>query len=95
MIKIDELINSNTPYSTTRWAFVVCVKAAIVLAIATLISYVVLTVLGKDCNGLLGGSSILIGVIVGIPTGAKALQGFENKSTDEINDKKEIIEPEK
>jgi len=89
MIFLKELIDNNTPYSTTRWAFIVCVRAGIVLAFLTLIMAIVLLILGKSVDGLLGGSVALIGVILGIPTTAKALQGFETNRKQEENDNKE------
>jgi len=83
IISTKDLIDSKTSYSTTRWGFVVCVKAAIAMAVVTLLAWIVLTYLGKPTEGLLGGAAALIGVIIGIATTGKALQGFETRSHDD------------
>lgn len=95
MITTKDLISDNTPYSTTRWAFVVCIRSGIFLAIGSLITTIVLSILGKNTDGLIGGAVALIGVIMGVPTTAKALQGFETKHdeirTEEYDNEKEDI----
>lgn len=91
MITTEELIDVKNNLSTTRWAFVICVKSAIILAYLTIISYLVFTFLNKNCEGLLGGCATIIGVIVGIPATIKGLQGFEptNRNIETSNNKTE------
>lgn len=89
MINIKDLIDNKTSYSTTRWAFVVCVRTVVIIAFITIITWIILSILGKPTEGLFGGSATLCGVIIGIISTTKALQGFESKKDKPIEDNKE------
>ena len=95
MINIKDLIDNKTSYSTTRWAFVVCVRTVVIIAFITIITWIILSILGKPTEGLFGGSATLCGVIIGIVSTTKALQGFETKHDGNIiEDNKENKEEE-
>lgn len=84
MINIKDLIDDKTTYSTTRWAFVVAMRFAIIMSILSFVTFVVFRVLKIDTEGLFSGVSTVLGIVVGLATTAKALQGFENgKEKDE------------
>ena len=79
MIKTENLIDDKTSYSTTRWAFVVAMKFAIGIAVASFVAFIVFRILKIDTEGLFSGVATVSGVVVGLATTAKALQGFEVK----------------
>ncbi len=75
-----DLADDNTPYSTTRWSFVTCTKVAIFLAIASVAAFVTMKILNIDIDeDFLTAVGVLIGIVLGIPTVAKSLQGFEKR----------------
>lgn len=83
MITIREIADDNTSISSTRWAFASVVKFDIVVIAVTIIAYIVAHFVGKpfDTN-LISGVAVLLGVLTGIITTSKALQGFETKGND-------------
>ena len=93
MISTKDLADDKTSYSTTRWAFVVAMKFAIAMAFLSLVAFIVFRVLGIDTDGLFSGVSTVLGIVVGLATTAKALQGFENGTeSSKINAKIEVSE---
>lgn len=88
-----ELCDDNTPYSTTRWSFVTCTKVAIFLVIASVAAFVAMKILNIDIDeDFLTAVGVLIGIILGIPTVAKSLQGFERRDEPKV-EKKDESEP--
>lgn len=90
MISLKDLIDDKTPYSTTRWAFVVILRFAIIMIILAYVTFITFRILGIDTDGLVSGVSSMLGIVVGLATTAKALQGFETK-----RDHKQELELEK
>lgn len=78
MTKITkELIDESSKLSSSRWSLVTCIQWAIVIAIISILSYVVCALIGKLLDsGFLGGCGVIIGLIIGIPTAGKATQSF-------------------
>lgn len=90
MMKIKDLIDSENSYSVTRWALVVAIRTSVILAISSVIAYLVLKFLGKDVDAnFIGEVGKLIAIIIGILSFLKGAQGFEpykspkNKITEE------------
>ena len=88
MINTKDLIDNNTSYSTTRWAFVVAMRFAIIMSILSFAAFITFRVLKIDTEGLFSGVSTVLGIVVGLATTAKALQGFENKPNEQQDDSK-------
>lgn len=87
MIDTKDLIDGKTSYSTTRWVFVVAMRFAIIMTLLSFITFVVFRILKIDTEGLFSGVSTVLGIVVGLATTAKALQGFEKNSDNESNSK--------
>lgn len=83
MVTIREIADDKTTISSTRWAFASVVKFDIIVIAVTIIAYLVGHFVGKpfDTN-LISGVALLLGVLTGIITTSKALQGFETKGND-------------
>ena len=83
MISIRELVDDKSSISSTRWAFVVTILFDIIVISITIIAYIIAHFIGKpfDSN-LISGVAILLGVLTGIVTTSKSLQGFETKGND-------------
>ena len=93
-MKTKDLIDDKTSYSTTRWAFVVAMRFAIIMISLSFIAFVTFKIVGIETEGLFSGVSTVLGIVVGLATTAKALQGFEttdnNNIIDENNNDNEI-----
>jgi len=77
-ISLREIADDNSSISSTRWAFASVVKFDIIVILMILVSYIVAHFLGKDfSNDLISGAAVLLGILTGIVTTSKALQGFE------------------
>lgn len=89
MISIRELTDDKSSISSTRWAFVTTIIFDIVIIAISVISYIVAHFIGKpfDSN-LISGVALLLGVLTGIVTTSKSLQGFETKPNKEVNEAK-------
>ena len=88
MVSIKEIADDKSSISSTRWAFAVTILFDIIIISITVISYIVAHFIGKpfDSN-LINGVALLLGVLTGIVTTSKSLQGFETKSNDkEVKD---------
>ena len=88
MISIRELADDKSSLSSTRWAFVTTIIFDIVIIAISVVSYIVAHFISKpfDSN-LISGVALLLGVLTGIVTTSKSLQGFETKSNDkEVNE---------
>lgn len=88
MVSIRELADDKSSLSSTRWAFVTTIVFDIIIISISVISYIVAHFIGKpfDSN-LMSGVAVLLGVLTGIVTTSKSLQGFETKSNDkEVNE---------
>lgn len=88
MVSIKELADDKSSLSSTRWAFVTTIVFDIIIISISVISYIVAHFIGKpfDSN-LMSGVAVLLGVLTGIVTTSKSLQGFETKFNDkEVNE---------
>lgn len=84
MISLREIADNDTHISSTRWAFSVIILFDIIVIAITVISYIIAHFIGKpfDTN-LFNGVALLLGVLTGIVTTSKALQGFEKHNESE------------
>lgn len=78
MITIREIADDKSTISSTRWGFATIIKFDVMAIIATIIAYVI----GHFTNHPFGkdifeGVALLLGVLTGFLTAAKAMQGFE------------------
>lgn len=93
MVSIRELADDKSSLSSTRWAFVITIIFDIIIISISVISYIVAHFIGKpfDSN-LISGVAVLLGVLTGIVTTSKSLQGFETKVNDkEVNETNETV----
>lgn len=81
MVSIRELADSNSTISSTRWAFIIVIIFDIIVISVTLIAYIVGHFIDRpfDSN-LISGVAVLLGVLTGIVTTSKSLQGFETRT---------------
>lgn len=88
MVSIREIADDKSTISSTRWAFAVTILFDIIIISITVISYIVAHFIGKPFDsGLISGVAVLLGVLTGIVTTSKSLQGFETKNKDkEVKD---------
>lgn len=87
MIKIRDIADDNTSISSTRWAFATVIKFDIIIISITLIAGIVAHFIGKPLgNDYYGSVTMLLGILTGLVTTSKALQGFEphSKSDEEV-----------
>lgn len=94
MVSTKDLIDTKSSYSTTRWAFVVAMKFAIMMSIAAIVCFIVFKIFKIDTDGLFSGVTALLGVVVGLTTTAKALQGFETRQEHKDKEKETEIKAE-
>ena len=81
MICISEISDDKSSISSTRWAFASIVKFDIAAIASTIIAYMVGHFIGKPFdNNLISGVALLLGILTGILTTSKILQGFEPTS---------------
>jgi hypothetical protein len=80
MIAIREIADNNTSISSTRWAFASVIRFDMILISLTILAYIAGHFFNKPFDsGLFGGVSALLGILTGLVTTSKALQGFEPK----------------
>ena len=82
MISTREIADDKTTISSTRWAFATVIKFDIVIISLTLIAGLVGHFVGSPLdNGFYGSIAMLLGILTGLVTTGKALQGFEPHNT--------------
>ena len=80
MISLREIADDSTTLSSTRWAFASIIKFDMAIIALTVIAYIVAHLIGKPFDkDLINGVALLLGLLTGIITTSKALQGFEPK----------------
>ena len=90
MITTREISDNKSSISSTRWAFASVIKFDIIVIAITVIAYIVSCFIGKPFDGnFFGGIATLLGILTGLVTTSKALQGFEphkeaQEETEEI-----------
>lgn len=78
LITIREIADDNTSISSTRWAFASVIKVDIAIIIITCLAGLAGHFLDKPLDTSFYSSvAMLLGVLTGIITTSKALQGFE------------------
>lgn len=97
MITIREIADNNTSISSTRWAFASMIKFDIVIILLSIVAYLIAHFIGKPLDSsFFGGVCTLLGILTGITTTSKALQGFEpHKKQLEETKEETILEEEK
>lgn len=84
MISIREIADDNTSISSTRWAFATVIKFDIVVISITILAYIIAHFVGKPFDsGLVSGVAVLLGILTGLTTTSKALQGWEPEKDKE------------
>lgn len=87
MITTREIADDNTSISSTRWAFATIIKFDLVMIGITVISGIVSHFISRPLpNDFYGSVALLLGLLTGFSTGAKALQGWEPKKDKEIKE---------
>ena len=80
MVSIREIADDNSSISSTRWAFAAVIKFDIFIIFILIITGLVSHFIGKPLdNSFYGSVTMLLGVLTGLATTTKALQGFEPK----------------
>ena len=80
MISIREISDDNSSISSTRWAFASIIKVDIFCVILIIVCGLIGHFVGKPLdNSFYGSSAMLLGILTGIITTSKSLQGFEPK----------------
>ena len=83
-MKIREIADNNTSISSTRWAFASVIKFDIVVISLVLLAYIIGHFVGKPFDsGLVSGTGILLGILTGLVTTSKSLQGWEPEKDKE------------
>ena len=84
MVTTREIADDNSSISSTRWAFALVIKFDIIVIFGTIVAGLVGHFIGKPFdNGFYGSVAMLLGALTTLTTGAKALQGFETKCSQE------------
>lgn len=91
-ISLREISDDRTSISSTRWAFASVIKFDIVvifiMVVSGLLSHFIPTI--DDLSGSFYGSvTALLGVLTGLVSTTKAMQGFETKKDDKTYDSEE------
>lgn len=82
MITIREIADNNTTISSTRWAFAAIVKADIAIVSVVVVAGLVGHFVGKPLDTkFYDYVAKAVGLLTGILTVAKAVQGFEPRKT--------------
>ena len=93
MISIREIADDNSSISSTRWAFASIVKVDIFCVILIIVSGIIGHFIGKPLDSsFYGSSAMLLGILTGIITTSKSLQGFEPKKDKKDEPKSDITE---
>lgn len=88
-ISLREIADDDTSISSTRWAFASVVKVDLLIVLATVASGLVGHFIGKPLDpGIYANVAMLLGVLTGIITASKALQGFETSKKDKNEEEK-------
>lgn len=92
-ITVREISDDKTTISSTRWAFATVIKFDIVIVTLTVIAGIVSHFIGRPLdNGFYGSVAMLLGILTGLVTTSKALQGFEPHSKSDNEVREEIKE---
>ena len=92
MISVREIADDNSSISSTRWAFASIIKVDIFCVVLIIVCGLVGHFIGKPLDSsFYASSAMLLGVITGIITTSKSLQGFEPKKKKEEKIKQESI----
>jgi hypothetical protein len=84
MVTTREIADDNSSISSTRWAFATVVKFDIAVILITIGAGIAAHFMGKPLdNGFYGSVSMLLGILTGLATATKALQGFEPKHRED------------
>ena len=84
MVTTREIADDNSSISSTRWAFALVIKFDIIVIFGTIVAGLIGHFIGKPFdNGFYGSVATLLGVLTTLATGAKVLQGFETKCSQE------------
>lgn len=84
MIPTREIADDNTSISSTRWAFATVIKFDIIVISITILAYIIAHFVGRPFDGgLVSGVAILLGILTGLTTTSKALQGWEPEKDKE------------
>ena len=92
-ITIREIADDTTTISSTRWAFASVIKVDIAIVVLTLLAGLVAHFVPgvvEIPNSFYGHVALLLGILTGIITTSKTLQGFEPPKTDTNTKEKEI-----
>ena len=72
-----ELIDESSQLSSSRWSLITCIEWGIFLATISILAYVICHLVGRPLpNEFLGGCTVLISLIIGIPMAGKTSQSF-------------------
>lgn len=83
VISIREISDNNSAISSTRWGFATIIKFDVIAILLSIVAYIVAHFIGKPFTyELFTGVSLLLGILTGILTVAKAAQGFEPHRND-------------
>lgn len=88
-ITVREISDDKTTISSTRWAFATVIKFDIIIVTLTVVAGIVSHFIGRPLdNGFYGSVAMLLGILTGLVTTSKALQGFEpwSKSDNEVRE---------
>lgn len=86
---IREIADDNTSISSTRWAFASVIKFDIVVISLVLLAYIIGHFVGKPFDGgLVSGAGVLLGILTGLVTTSKSLQGWEPEKDKDKNKEK-------
>lgn len=91
-----ELIDESSTLSSSRWSLITCIQWGIGIAITSIILYVLCHIIGKPLpNEFLGGCTMLVSLIIGIPTVGKGVQNYselKNHYFDKYDNSKDEVE---
>lgn len=88
-ISLREIADDETSISSTRWAFASVIKVDLFIVLATAISGLAGHFIGKPLDSsIYANIAMLLGVLTGIITASKALQGFETKGKTNAEEEK-------
>ena len=92
-ITVREISDDRTTISSTIWAFATVIKFDIVIVALVVIAGIIGHFLNRPLeNGFYGSVAMLLGILTGLVTTSKALQGFEPHSKSDDEAREEIKE---
>lgn len=81
---LRELSDNNNSISTTRWAFCLVIMFDIITIAISLALFIISYFIGTPIPiEIFDKEALLLGLLTGVITAAKGLQGFEHTSTEE------------